>query len=82
MPCVCKITCLNGNIHDGLDLADSIDYFGSASTALITAVFTAEQRSNMTIRNETLTAARAEISAKEVESIRALRANDLVIGCN
>lgn len=86
MPCVYKITYPNGKIYVGLDLTDSINYFGSASSALITADITPEQRRDMTIRKEILwesqTATRTEVSAKEVELIRAIRANDPVIGYN
>jgi len=86
MPCVYKITYPNGKIYVGLDLTDSINYFGSASSALIAADFTPEQRRDMTIRKEILwessTATRAEVSAKEVELIRALRANDPAVGYN
>ncbi|WP_411868676.1 GIY-YIG nuclease family protein [Vulcanococcus limneticus] len=86
MPCVYKITYPNGKIYVGLDLTDSINYFGSASSALIAADFTPEQRRDMTIRKEILwesqAATRAEVSAKEVEFIRALRANDPAIGYN
>ena len=86
MPCTYKITYPNGKIYVGLDLTDSIKYFGSASSALIAADFTPEQRRDMAIRKEILwesqAATRAEVSAKEVEFIRALRANDPAIGYN
>ena len=41
---VYKITYPNGKIYVGKDLTDSVDYFGSARTALIAADFTREQR--------------------------------------
>ena len=86
MPCTYKIAYPNGKIYVGLDLTDSINYFGSASSVLIAADFTPEQRRDMTIRKEILwesqAATRAEVSAKEVEFIRALRANDPAIGYN
>ncbi len=86
MPCVYKITYPNGKVYVGLDMTDSINYFGSASSTFIAADFTSEQRRDMTIRKEILwkspSASRAETSAKEVELIRKLRANDPTIGYN
>ena len=86
MPRVYKITYPNGKIYVGLDLTDSANYFGSASSALIAADFTADQLRDFTIRREvlweSLTASRSEVSAKEVEFIRALRSNDPAVGYN
>ena len=83
---VYKITYPNGKIYIGKDLTDSINYFGSASDALIAADFTREQRRDFTIRKEILwesdCATDKEVNAKEVEFILALRANDPAIGYN
>jgi hypothetical protein len=83
---VYKITYPNGKIYVGQDVTDSINYFGSASDALIAKDFTREQRRDFTIRREILwesdTASRAEVSAKEIEVILALRSNDPSVGYN
>jgi len=83
---VYKITYPNGKIYVGQDLTDSINYFGSASSELIAQDFTREQRRNFTIRREILwesdVATDEEVARKEVEYIRALRANDPLIGYN
>ncbi len=63
-----KIIYPNGKIYVGKDLTDSINYFGSADSALIAADFTREQRRNFTIRREILwesdTATPAEVSKR------------------
>ena len=83
---VYKITYPNGKIYVGQDVTDSINYFGSASDDLIARDFTRDQRKDFTIRREILwessTATRAEVSAKEVELILALRSNDPTTGYN
>lgn len=86
MKVIYKITYPNGKIYVGKDLTDSINYFGSASDALIAADFTREQRRNFTICKEILweseIATDAEVSAKELEFIRLLRSNDPTVGYN
>ena len=86
MKAVYKITYPNGKIYVGGDVTDSINYFGSASDALIAQDFTREQRRDFTIRKEILwesdTATDQECNAKEVEIISLLRANDPAIGYN
>jgi hypothetical protein len=81
-----KITYPNGKIYVGKDLTDSINYYGSASSELIAKDFTREQRRNFTIRREILweteQGSDAEVNQKEVELIRALRANDPTVGYN
>jgi hypothetical protein len=81
-----KITYPNGKIYIGQDRTDSINYFGSASSKLIERDFTPEQRKDFTIRREILWEAEAatvsEVTAKEVEFIINLRANDPAIGYN
>jgi hypothetical protein len=83
---VYKITYPNGKIYVGQDVTDSINYFGSASSALIGQDFTREQRRDFTIRREILweseAATRAEVDAMELEYILALRANDPTVGYN
>jgi hypothetical protein len=86
MKVIYKITYPNGKIYVGKDLTDSINYFGSASSALIAQDFTREQRRCFTIRREILweaeSASDSEVSQKEVEFIRQLRSNDPAIGYN
>lgn len=86
MKVIYKITYPNGKIYIGKDLTNSINYFGSASSALIANDFTAEQRRDFTIRREIIweseTTTDAEVNAKEVESIRWARSNDPSIGYN
>jgi len=81
-----KIMYSNGKIYIGKDLTDSINYFGSADTALIGQDFTREERRNFTIRKEIIweseTASDAEVNAKEVALIREYRSNDPDIGYN
>jgi hypothetical protein len=73
MKIIYKITYPNGKIYIGQDVTDSANYFGSASSALIAADFTREQRRDFTIRKEIVwesdTATNAEISNKELEYI-------------
>jgi hypothetical protein len=81
-----KITYPNGKIYVGQDLTDSINYFGSASSAVIAKDFTREERKDFTIRKEILwessTATNEEVTRREIEFIRELRANDPEIGYN
>jgi hypothetical protein len=68
------------------DVTDSINYFGSASSALIAADFTRDQRRSFTICREILweseTANAAEVNRAEFEFILSLRANDPTVGYN
>jgi hypothetical protein len=54
MKVIYKITYPNGKIYIGLDLTDTINYFGSANSRLIEKDFTREQRQDFTIRKEIL----------------------------
>ncbi len=86
MKVIYKITYPNSKIYVGQDVTDSINYFGSASSKLIAADFTREQRRDFTIRKEILweseTATLAEVNAKELEYILELRANSPDVGYN
>ncbi len=83
---VYKIIYPNGKIYVGQDRTNSINYFGSASDALIARDFTAEERKSFTVTREILwyseAADRAEVTKKEIEFILALNANDPAIGYN
>jgi hypothetical protein len=54
MKVIYKITYPNGKIYIGLDLTDTLTYFGSANSQLIEQDFTREQRQDFTIRKEIL----------------------------
>ena len=86
MKVIYKITYPNGKIYVGQDVTDSINYFGSASSKLIAADFTREQRQDFTIRKQILweseTATNAEVTAQEFAFIRQLRSNDPRVGYN
>jgi hypothetical protein len=86
MKVVYRITYPNGKIYVGKDLTDSINYFGSAESALIARDFTRDQRRTFIITREILweseQATDSEVSAKEVELILMYRSNDPLIGYN
>ena len=80
-----KITYANGKIYVGMDLTGTLSYFGSPNWALIAADFTPAQRRDFTIRKQILwegDAPDAEVRAREVHVIRALRSNDPEVGYN
>jgi hypothetical protein len=86
MNVVYRITYPNGKIYVGQDRTNSINYFGSASDALIAKDFTPEQRRSFTVTREILwqseTASRAEVTQVEIKYIHRLRSNDPSIGYN
>jgi predicted RNase H-like nuclease len=81
-----KITYPNGKIYVGKVLTGTLNYFGSADSKTIAADFSVEQQRDFTIRKQILwesaVASDAEVNAKEVEYITALRANDPAVGYN
>ncbi len=83
---VYRTTYPNGKIYVGQDRTNSINYFGSASSALIAADFSPEQRKSFTVTRDILwqstTATRSEINSMEVHFILTLRANDPEVGYN
>jgi hypothetical protein len=86
MKVVYKITYPNGKIYIGMDLTDSINYFGSASSALIAKDFSRSERMSFVIRKDILwqsdTASDSEVRRKEIELIRLNRSNEPEIGYN
>lgn len=86
MKVIYKITYPNGKIYVGQDVTDSINYFGSASSALIAKDFTREQRASFTVTREILweseTATNEEVNEMERRAIIELRSNDPAIGYN
>jgi hypothetical protein len=81
-----KITYPNGKIYVGQDVTDSINYFGSPNSHLISQDFPREQRQRFTVTREILwesdTATHSEVTQKEIEFILSLRANDPAVGYN
>jgi hypothetical protein len=86
MPTIYKITYPNGKIYVGQDLTDSLTYFGSASSKLVEADFTVEQRSKFTITKEVLwfdpAADKTATSVVEREMISRFESNNPSIGYN
>lgn len=86
LKCVYKITYPNGKIYIGMDLTDTITYFGSVDPRLVEADHTAEQRADFTVRKQILwqseTATDAEARAVEVAAIHEHYSNDPNIGYN
>ena len=81
-----KITYPNGKIYIGMDLTDSINYFGSADESLIARDFTREQRADFSIRKQIIwelaDASEAEVRQMEIDLIRFHGSNNPTIGYN
>src|SRR5215203_975222 len=86
MKVVYKITYPNGKVYVGMDLTDTITYFGSVDSSLVAADFSREQRRDFVVRKEILfeseSATDAEVRAIELAMIRELRSNDPAVGYN
>ncbi|AVP58140.1 GIY-YIG nuclease family protein [Pulveribacter suum] len=86
MPVICRITYPNGKIYVGQDRTDDINYFGSASSALIAKDFDKQARRSFTVRRDILweaeSAAQQEVNARELAFILQQRANDPEVGYN
>jgi hypothetical protein len=86
MKVIYKITYPNGKIYVGMDITDSMGYFGSVDSELLYADFSVEHRKNFHARKEILwesaDATDSEVRKKEVEFIRALKSNDRAVGYN
>ena len=87
MKVIYKITYPNGKIYIGLDLTDTLNYFGSANSQLIEEDFTREQRRDFTIRKEILEefsndTDNSELYQREIALILAYKSNDPSIGYN
>ena len=86
MKIIYRITYTNGKIYIGQDVTDSINYFGSASSALIAKDFTREERYSFTITRDILwesgDADQKEVNEMERRAIVEFRANDPEIGYN
>ena len=86
MSVIYKITYPNGKIYIGQDITDSISYFGSPNSDLISQDFSEEERKDFTVRKEILweskTASKSEVNLKEVEFIKSYESNNPKIGYN
>ena len=86
MKIIYKITYPNGKIYIGKDLTNSINYFGSANSKLISLDFSLEERRDFTIRREIIweseKALDKEVNEKEVEFILKHNSNNPEIGYN
>jgi hypothetical protein len=87
MKVIYKVTYPNGKIYIGLDLTDTLNYFGSANSPFIEKDFTREQRRDFSIRKEILeefpdTTDNREIYRREIALIIEHRSNDPSIGYN
>lgn len=86
MPVIYRITYPNGKIYVGQDRTDDINYFGSASSALIAEDFDKQARRSFTVRRDILweaeCATRQEVNVREPAFILQLRANDPEVGYN
>jgi hypothetical protein len=81
-----KITYPNRKIYVGQDRTNTLNYYGSADSALIERDFAPKQRRDSTIRKEILreseTVSRSEITQIEIHFIRMLRSNNPDVGYN
>lgn len=85
MPCIYRITFPNGKIYVGSDMTDTLTYFGSMNSDIVEDDFTVEQRASFTITKDILwegSCTRSELVRREIQYIRALRANDPSLGYN
>jgi hypothetical protein len=86
MKVIYKITYPHGKLYGARDITDSVGYLGSASSKLLAADFTPEERHDFTVRMQILwesePADKAEVDQKEKEFILALRSNDPAIEYN
>jgi hypothetical protein len=86
MKVVYKITYPNGKVYVGMDLTDTITYFGSVDSKLVAKDFGREERRDFTVRKEILwesdTASDDEVRQKELEFIRLFRSNNPAVGYN
>jgi hypothetical protein len=81
-----RVTYPNGKIYVGMDLTGSLLYVGSPSARDRIATDLDAHRLDLALRKtilwESETATDAEVRAKELELIRANRANDPAVGYN
>ena len=79
-----KITYPNGKIYIGKDLTNTLTYFGSVNSKIVTADFTEEERKDFSIRKEILLESedKKEINQNESKFILKYQSNNPDIGYN
>ena len=81
-----KITYPNGKIYIGMDLTNTLTYFGSVDDNVVSSEFTKDQRADFIVRKEILweseTATDGEVRKKEIEMIKKYSSNNLIVGYN
>ena len=81
-----RITYPNGKIYIGMDLTNSINYFGSADSDLIAKDFSPEVRRDFVIRREIIweseTASDSDVRRMEAKLIEQYGSNDPAKGYN
>lgn len=86
MKVIYRITYPNGKVYVGMDLTNTLTYFGSPSSPLVAADFTVEQKRSFTITKDILweseTATDSEVREKEIQLILLHGANDPSKGYN
>jgi len=84
MKVIYKITYPNGKLYIGKDLTNTLTYFGSVNSDLVTKDFTIAQRRDFTIRKEILFESEDEneINALESKLILKYQSNNPRIGYN
>lgn len=86
MKVIYKITYPNGKIYIGKDLTNTLTYFGSVNSSIVSKDFTDQEKQDFTIRKEIIwqseDATTEEVNRKEVELIRLFDSNNPDIGYN
>lgn len=86
MKIIYKITYPNGKIYIGKDLTNTLTYFGSVNSSIVSKDFTDQEKQDFTIRKEIIwqseDATTEEVNRKEVELIRLFDSNNSDIGYN
>lgn len=86
MKVIYKITYPNGKIYIGKDLTNTLTYFGSVDSSIVSKDFTDQEKQDFTIRKEIIwqseDATTEEVNRKEVEIIRLFDSNNPGIGYN
>jgi len=86
MKVIYKITYPNGKIYIGKDLTNTLTYFGSVDSSIVSKDFTDQEKQDFTTRKEIIwqseDATTEEVNRKEVEIIRLFDSNNPDIGYN
>ena len=86
MKVIYKITYPNEKIYIGKDLTNTLTYFGSVDSSIVSKDFGDSEKLDFTIRKEIVwqseDATNEEVNRKEVETIRLFNSNNPEIGYN